>query len=139
MAPHPDDDLSIAPDCRLFRRITRHQMRPEGDKVRITSAALDASSDGSGTSVHLEDEMAVHGITAGQLVAGRPEETWMASLPAQAARDEELWLIRAPEEHDPTHGEICGPRNTRKKRRLLRRMTWVIPPPNAIAPADWTG
>jgi hypothetical protein len=139
MAPHPDDDLSIAADCRLFRRITPHQMRPEGDRVRITSAAMDASSDGSGTSVHLEDEMEARGITAEQLVAERADETWMASLPAQAARDEELWLIRSPEEHDGTHGEICGPRNTNKKRRLIRRMTWEVPPPNAIAPADWTG
>jgi hypothetical protein len=137
MAPHPDDDLSIAGDCRLFRRITRHHMRAEGDHVRITSAAVDLSSDGSGTSVHLEDEMQAREITPAQLIAGYGEEAWLASLPAQAARDEDLWVIRKPVDDDPTHGEICGPRTTGKKRRLLRRMSWEIEPDNAIAPADW--
>src|SRR4051812_5230881 len=100
MAPHPEDDQTIADDCRLFRRITRYQMRSEGDRVRITSAALELSSDGSGTSVHLEDTMEAHGVTAAQLVEGHTEETWLAWLFARAPRDEGLWLIRSPQADD---------------------------------------
>jgi hypothetical protein len=136
MAPHSDDDLSIAGDCRLFRRITPYHMREEGDRVRITSAALEVSSDGSGTSVHLEDTMQDEGVTPAELVAGH-EKTWLAWLLAQAARDEDLWIIRSPEPEDPTHGEIVGPRGPGKRKRLLRQMEWEVQPPNAIRPADW--
>lgn len=134
MESNPDDDLSIAGDCRLYRRITRFHMQEEGDRVRISSSALkESKDDGTGTSVHLGDTMADLGITPADLIRDH-EETWLAWLCAQDARDESLWVIRAPTD-DPTHGEICGPRSTKKRRRLVRRMVWEIPPPDATEPA----
>lgn len=101
--------------------------------MRISSSALkESKDDGTGTSVHLADTMAELGIAPADLIADH-QETWLAWLCAQDARDESLWVIRAPTD-DPTHGEICGPRGTKKRKRLARRMVWEVPPPGAIEP-----
>lgn len=133
MSDSPEDDPTIEAETRLFRRITPHHWKREPDGIRLTSAAFQGSSDGSGVSISIEDKMIELSIEPADLLVGEPSQTMLVALIAGEARNHGKRIIRSPNESDPAHGNMIGP-DTRGVRNALRRAAlreaddWVVGP-----------
>jgi hypothetical protein len=127
----PEDDESVAQDCRLFRRITVHHVKPAPDRpggVRITSAAFQGSSDGSGVFVSIEDRMVELGLTPPDLIPKHPGTRGLAFINAATARQHGKGIVREPTDDDPSHGNLTGPDTKSIQRRLAAAAEWEIGP-----------
>jgi hypothetical protein len=122
----PQDDDSVSNPCRLFRRITHQHLAPAGDQpggVRISSAAFQSSSDGSGVSVSIEDRMIELGIGPGDLLEDHPG-AFLAFITAGTARELGKGIVREPTDDDPAHGNLTGPDTSGIRKRLARAAQW---------------
>jgi hypothetical protein len=126
------DDLSIADECKLYRRIPGNQIKPDRDgRLRPISGAFNNSSGVGGTmSISLDDTMKASGIAPEDLVADHAE-TYLASITARLARHEEQRLRRSPEPEEPAHGEVVGPKSAGRRKRFAKGSEWAVPPPAA--------
>ena len=127
----PPDDESVAEDCRLFRRITRHHLKPAPDHpggVRLTRVAFQGSSDGSGVSVSIEDRMLELSMEPSDLIAAHSEAIGLAFVLARTVRELGKGIVREPTADDPTHGALTGPDDKAIQRSLSAAAEWEIPP-----------
>jgi hypothetical protein len=57
----------------------------------------------------------------------------VAAVPVAYLRHEEDQTIwRTPEVDEPAHGDVCGTKNTKRRRRIRKQATWIVRP--AVAP-----
>jgi hypothetical protein len=120
-------------NTRLFRRISENYLVPAPDAPggrRISSAAFSPSSDGSGVSVNIEDEMQRRGISPADLLALPPNAVGVAFVSAAQVRAEQLDVNRQPLPDDPSHGNITGNVTGAKRKRLARaaQAQWAVAP-----------
>lgn len=120
----------------LYRRITRHHLKPVGDGLRVSSAAFQPSSDGSGVSIHLSDTMLEEGIAVEDLMTLPPEALGIAFVTTEQVRDPAIEhdVTRNPLPGDPSHGNIVG-HGTDGRRKQMARLAneqWVIGPPEHL-------
>lgn len=125
------DDLTVADECNLYRRITSNQVKPLNDgRFRPISGAFNNSSGPDGSmSVSLEDTMQSHDLTPADLVAKHPG-TCVAAVSAKFARDEEQRLRRSATEEDVAHGEVLGDKPHGRRKRFAKAAEWAVPPPS---------
>lgn len=121
------DDLTIANECRLFRRIVERFVIAEGETFRISSQAFSNSSDGSGMSVWLEDRMLELGLTPDDALVGH-ENTWLAEVTAGAMRALDQRVVRTPQNDEPAHGEVLGSKSGKRRGKIRDEASWAIPP-----------
>lgn len=124
------DDESVASACRLFRRITEHHVAPAAEQpggLRISSAAFQPASDGSGISISIEDRMIELGIRPSDLIADY-EDVLLAFVTAGVAREHGKGVVRDPVDEDLAHGNLTGPDTGGIRKRLARAAQWEIGP-----------
>lgn len=126
------DDLTVADECHLFRRIPGNQIKPtnDGGYQPISGAFNNSSGPERSMSVSLGDTMEAYDRTPGDLVAPYPD-TYVASITARLARDEEQVLRRSPTGEDVAHGDVIGDKNSKsRRRRFAKAAEWAVPPPS---------
>ena len=126
------DDESVASAGRLFRRITEHHFAPAPEQpggLRISSAAFQPASDGSGISISIsiEDRMIELGIQPSDLVADY-EDVLLAFITAGVAREHGKRVVRDPVDEDLAHGNLIGRDTGGVRKRLARAAQWEIGP-----------
>lgn len=123
------DDVSIRDHCRLFRRITRAQLKPapNGGYRPISGAFNNSSGPGGTMSVSLEDTLADNGLGPDDLVAAL-NDTYVAAITAELAREEQQRLRRSPTNDDIAHGDVIGEKPVGRRKRLASAAVWVVPP-----------
>lgn len=47
---------------------------------------------------------------------------------APLIEDEEQKLYRTPDEHEPAHGDVCGPKGAGRRRRIKKAARWLDAP-----------
>lgn len=124
-----DDDLTIADDSELWRKITPLHVvqQPDGGQ-RLSSAAFQ-NREGDKLSVLLEDTVRETGRTEADILAGF-DGYKLASIPAGSARDLGQAIVRAPEEGEPAHCHMVGKKSKSVKRRLARSARIIFPNPD---------
>jgi hypothetical protein len=95
--------------------------------VRITRAAFQGSSDGSGVSVSVEDRMIELDMRPQELVEHYPG-TLLAFVTAGFARQLGKGVVRAPVDTDLSHGNLIGPDTKSIQRQLAAAAEWEIGP-----------
>lgn len=130
------DDLSIANDCRLFRRVPMlagglHALIVWDDNLKSwqpSSLAFGAHPDNPRAfSVHLESVLIERGLDVESVILDRSKFA-LAAFTAGQARQENQVLERAPEPDQPAHAHVVGEKTTKVRKRLKRCAVWVIPP-----------
>lgn len=125
---HPADDPSILDADPLWRRIHHSWLVPDGaGGRRLSSAAFDNSSDGSGMSVTLAREAREAGVTPARELAPFPG-LGLAELSAGVCRVHDQWLEREPVEQNLFHALVNGAKPKRVQKALARAAQLVIEP-----------
>lgn len=135
------DPDRVDDDVRLFRRITKHHVKAAPDRpsgLRISRTAFQPSSDGSGISISLEDEMQKRGISIDDLMTLPPAALGIAFVTAGQVRVGNIGkdVTRDPLPDDPTHGSIVGPDTNGIRGQLARladaQRVVALPPPSCL-------
>lgn len=64
--------------------------------------------------------------------AGEPEIWGVAKLNAGFLRnDEGQEILRTPEDDEAAHGDVRGPKNPKRRKRLKKHASWVVEPQKA--------
>ncbi|MBE3134204.1 MAG: hypothetical protein IMZ55_12065 [Acidobacteria bacterium] len=130
--PQYQDDLSIADDAELWRRIppnwwvwndNLHQMRP-------TSQAFGNHPNGTPMSVVLAHLLEQRGAGPSDVLAGHAGFA-LASLTAGLARQCNQLVARDPLPDEPAHALVAGKKTGSVRRRFATECRWVVPPPCA--------
>lgn len=123
LPPDASDDLTIADDCRLLRRVPPHWTvngKPD------SSNFIHPANEISGWSCTLWDQ-AEHLLD----LMHECEGFGAVRITAGDLRQEGLQLIRVPLPENPTHCEVFGPMTSKGKARRLRdKAVWVVYPPS---------
>lgn len=132
----PADDDPIGPATPIYRLVPVEQCEPLDGAWMFGSGAFDNSSEEG-----FENEMSV--VLGDTLVlldrdpsdlpqrayADQPERWGVAVLEAGCITDvNEQTIHRTPTEHERAHGDVRGNKNSKRRRRLKKCATWVIPP-----------
>lgn len=143
--PHEEPDPPISDEVLVYRLIPTHWCDVIDGQWVFQSAAFDNASPENSADCP-EDMSVVLGDTLASLqraAEGLPAELpwagdrWgVAALKVQYLRhDEHQIVLRTPEEEEPAHGDVCGKKNSKRRRRLKTHAWWVIQPPAAPEPA----
>ncbi len=129
------EDEPVDDSVRLFRRITKHHLKPAPDEllgVRVASTAFQPSSQDGGISINLEDTMIKCEITVEDLMDLPPDALGLSHVTAGQVRAPAIGKDVARDQlpDDPSHGNIVGPDSLGRQRALARLATaqWVIEP-----------
>ena len=136
--PHDEPDPPIGDDVLVYRLVPTTQCNFIDGQWVFQSAAFDNASPESDEdcpddmSVVLGDRLAELGrspkdLPTDSLWAG---EKWgVAALPVQYLRDEEQQKpLRTPEEDEQAHGDICGKKAPKRRKRLKKHASWIVEP-----------
>lgn len=121
------DDVSLADDAPLWRRVPPWHFEPPDAPARPTSAAFDNDPDGGPMSVVLGDEVLAAGRTADSVVHAHPGFA-VAALTARQARDDGQRVVRDPRPDEPAHAIVVGPKPRSVRRRWAKSARWVVLP-----------
>ncbi|HVS09685.1 MAG TPA: hypothetical protein VMS76_07400, partial [Planctomycetota bacterium] len=99
--------------------------------MRLSSAAFDNSSDGTGMSVTLGGEAEEAGITPERALARHPG-FGLASFHAGACRQHRQSIERNPTSEDPHHALVNGDKPKAVRRALSKVASMLIAPTSAI-------
>lgn len=133
VAEIPADDVPVGDDVVVYRLVPTTWCDVIEGEWAFQSGAFDNSSgDDQAMSVVLGDTLDALTGTPDDL----PEsEQWgVAALQAAFLRHEEQQdLRRSPlpgsqEMRDCAHGDVIGPKNQKRRRRLKKHARWVVPP-----------
>lgn len=124
-----DDDLTIADEDRLFRRIPPNWIVWDSNKgaPSVSSAAFSNSSDGSGMSVFIESVMVEIGLSEHDVLRDY-KGFGLVAITARQARQEGQSVIRKPTDKNPAHGEIAGKKRGSVKKAFKRNAEWIVCP-----------
>lgn len=131
-----EDDLSIAAETELYRRIREHWLVPDQNRGcrRISSAAFSHES----LSVVVQDRLVADGRTTGSVLEHYPGE-YLAALTAGFVREHEQKVVRTPRLEpppEPAHGDVVGKKNKPRQRLFASRAAWAIGPQDACPPVE---
>ncbi len=123
--PEDRDDRSILDADPLWRRVIQLWVVADGSGgSRVSSAAFDNSSDGSGTSVTLGREAQEAGVTPRKALERYPD-CRLASVSAGHCRRSGQAIVRDPTEEDRHHALVEGPKTKSVRRELARAAVWI--------------
>ena len=141
MSPHPRDDTSESPvgdDVLVYRLVPTHWCDVVNGQWEFQSAAFDNSTPESDDecpddmSVVLSDTLATLNRTPEALPEDTPwagDEYGVAVLEVDYLRhEEEQQLFRTPEDDEPAHGDVCGKKAPKRRKRLKKHAQWVVRP-----------
>lgn len=118
------DDLSIADDTIVWRRIPPWHVKNEGDNTfRPSSAAFEDSPGGDPMSVILSSDGTIARAMQGH------KGFLLVGVRMCDARELRLGIVRAPLPEEPAHAKLFGPKTRAVRRQLAKRCEWVIMPP----------
>lgn len=128
-----EDDLSIADETRLLRRIP---VRPDvnivwdgnNNRWRPSSASFDNHPDGSPMSVVLGDALSDMGRSYESAMGRHGDDFALVAFTAGVARENAQGVAREPVEDEPAHGVVFGNKTKRVKRNIAKNSFWIIPP-----------
>lgn len=124
------DDKSIRSESALWRRIQPDQIVTDDNTGvrRPSSSAFSNSSDNSGMSVILGDQVLSEGRTPHSTMELYPDN-FLASITAGLARENGQIVIREPIKDEPAHAEVCGEKSKGVKRTFAKNSIWIVSPP----------
>lgn len=133
MSGLPEDDVTILNESALWRRIRPEQTIFDANlgRLRPTSDAFGNSSDDSGMSVIIGDQVLEEGRTPQQLLHDFPGFS-LAAFQALLARERGQIIIRDPIPEEPAHAEVIGKKTGSVKSAFAKHSTWVVPPSNVV-------
>ncbi len=123
--PVREDDLSIAHQDRLLRRIHLAQVVRDDDTglARISTGAFRDKE----LSINIESVLLGGGQTAVACLEKFPNHK-LAAITAGDARQYQQAVCRDPLPEVPSHGLICGPKGPRRIQEGLRTAAqWIVP------------
>lgn len=121
----PPDDLSIAGDAVLWRRVPDHHFVQKDGTIRPSSAAFDDDPDGDPMSTVL----ARPGRDPFPVLLGN--DHWALAGVAVALVRELGWVVRRqPTPEEPDHVVVIGNKTHGRRKRVARECSWAIPPPS---------
>lgn len=129
MSGVPIDDVTIGNSASLWRRILREQIVPDENvgTFRPSSAAFSNSSDGSGMSVTLGDQVLAEGRSPESTLAESPDSL-LAAITAGVARENLQIVFREPLDEEPAHAEVFGDKSKSVQRKFAKASIWIVPP-----------
>lgn len=124
-----DDDSTIDNAASLWRRVLPSQIVLDKNigAYRPSSVAFNNSTDGSGMSVILGDQVLDEGRTPRNVMEQFPA-CFLASLTAKVFRDNSQIIFREPLDDEPAHCEVAGDKPKKMQRDFAKLATWIIPP-----------
>jgi hypothetical protein len=127
---HGDDPTVLDPDP-LWRRIHPVHFVDDGQGgKRLSSAAFDNSSDGTGMSVSLGREAEAAGV-APETALQRFPRFGMASITAGTCRTHNQAIQRDPTEDDRHHALVNGDKPKRVQKKMAGAATILVSPSTA--------
>ena len=125
----PPDDITIADDALVVRRISEDQQFFD-EKVgfrRPASMAFRQNGLDGNVSVYLMAE------TTFDAVAAEGNQPYLCTVSVGVLRQNGLGIIRTPESGGPGHCDVTGRKTTGGSRRIARAARWVpgYAPPSA--------
>jgi len=123
--PHYQDDASIRDEERLFRRFHLMLLVRDDDTglARVSSGAFKDKE----LSIQIESVLAENGGSADSCLRGHDAHR-LVSITAGNARQFNQAVCRDPLPEDPSHGLVCGSKNSKTVHEGLRvSAIWVIP------------
>lgn len=123
---HEADDLTVFDADPLWRRIHPSQVVSDGQGGwRVSSAAFENSSDGSGMSTSLGRDAEAAGTTP-QRALKNYQDLGMASVTAASCRSQKQTIQRDPTPDDPHHALVNGDKSKRSIRRALANAARIL-------------
>lgn len=117
-----EDDATIQPDERLFRRIHPKHVVPDKDGgFRPSSAAFNDRE----LSVDIASILTELNRTHQSCLDGY-EGYGLVSFSAETARANQQAVCRDPLPENPAHGIVHGDKPTRVKKQLVAQSTWLV-------------
>lgn len=123
MPPHPLDDATIPDSAELLRRIHPNWWVPDkrtGER-RLSTAAFDNSTNGTGTSVVISADSSAEAVLQGYTGYG------LAS-PAALPRQHGQGVRRVPDDRVPGHAQIEGEKPRSVKQALVGGCAILVRP-----------
>jgi hypothetical protein len=140
MSTSPRHDAPDPPvgDVLVYRLVPTHWCSVVEGQWEFQSAAFDNATPETedecpdDMSVVLGDTLASLERSPGALPAETPwagDEYGVAVLEAKFLRDEEQQrMFRTPKAEEPAHGDVCGKKNFKRRRRLKKHARWLVRP-----------
>lgn len=127
-SPADQDDPTISNEAELWRRVHPAQViRDHEGKWRVSSAAFDDPSNGTGMSVYLAEIIIATDRTPASLLQNY-QQHGLVSITAGTVRDIGLVIRRSPLPDEPAHAEVCGRKTHSRKKAMAINAIWVIHP-----------
>lgn len=127
MAEDPrQDDLTIANDDRLFRRVPPSQLVPEPDGSRRPSSAVFKVLE---LSVNIESLMIQQGRLPEDTLTKYPGEYLTAILVGQVRAHGHPIIKDTEPPNDPAHGLVLGKKKDSFANAMRRQCQWIVAPP----------
>jgi hypothetical protein len=128
--PQYQDDLSIADDAELWRRIPADWVVWDGNlrQMRPTSQAFCNHPNGTPMSVALAHILAQCGTGPDEVLAGHSGFA-LASLTTGLARECGQMVARDPLPDEPAHALVVGEKTHSVRKRFASKCRWIVPPP----------
>lgn len=121
------DDLSVADDVQLWRRVPPWHFEPTDAPTRPSSAAFDNDPDGEPMSVVLGDEVLAVGRSPVSVLRHHPGFA-LTALTAGQVRDDGNGVVRDPLPDEPAHALVVGVKSRGARRRWAKSARWVVEP-----------
>jgi len=123
--PQPND-LSIAPDVELWRRIPPWQWIPDSNTPTGRRPTSDAFDDIElSVVIAVECEGGLGTLLAGHVGYG------VASFTVGDIRDRGWGIVRVPDDELPGHAHVTGKKSHSKRASLAKKCTIRVEPPDA--------
>jgi len=128
----PSDDAPVGDEVALYRLIPTAQCDVVDGEWAFQSAAFDNTSGTDEMSIVLGDTLQllerVPDDLPERIFGGDPDRWGVAVLSASAVRAEDQDIRRSPVAEEPAHGDVVGPKGSKRRRRLKKSAEWVVPP-----------
>lgn len=127
----PADDAPVADDVALFRLVPTDQCNSVDGEWEFQSAAFD-NNDAEDMSVVVGDTLARLTRVPEDLperIFQDPGRWGVAVLVTRYVRHEEAQeVLRTSTVEERAHGDVRGPKNSKRRKRLKKHAEWVIRP-----------
>jgi hypothetical protein len=126
----PEDDLSVEPDCDLYRRVPPDHWRLVGGEFEIREGAFKnfPQPERKRMSVVLGDTLDQLERDPNSILPPGREDYGVVALKAAAVRAECQRVMRSRTNEEPAHGDVYGDKPPSRRKRLVPLATWVVYP-----------
>lgn len=130
----PEDDSPIADDTPLYRLVPLVHCDVVDGRWEFQSAAFD-NNEGLDMSVVLGDTLEALERKPAELPHDlfSDQQSWgVAAITAGDLRHEAQEIVRTPRPEEPAHGDVRGPKNGGRRKRIKRLARWEVRPLMAV-------